>query len=289
MDKTEHILAISCELGEGPLWHPVENALYWTDILGKRLHCYQPSTGEHSIYEVGLQVGSFAFRASGGLVLAAGNCFAYWHPDGEELEYIALFDEIYGDGRFNDGKVDCRGRFWAGSMSHSRQAAGQLYRLDPDGNVAVMETGVTTSNGIGWSPDNELMYYVDSPTRTIFVYDYEAESGAIANRRPFAHIPAEGGYPDGLTVDSQGYIWCALWSGWRVARYNPQGELDREIRLPVELVTSCTFGGPQLDELYITSAQRGHESEERKQQEQAGGIFRVKTGIKGLPANLYGG
>jgi sugar lactone lactonase YvrE len=285
MESYEHVLAARCELGEGPLWHPEENALYWTDITGMHLHRWDPRSDEHSVYEVGFQTGSFAFRASGGLLLAAADGFAFWQPGDEQLRFITHFPEIGQGSRFNDGKADSAGRFWAGPV-HA-EGKGFLYRLDPDGTVAVMETGIRVSNGLGWSPDDRLMYYTDSETKRIDVYDFEAGTGSISNRRPFARIPDDWGVPDGLTVDEEGCIWCAIWGGWRVVRYRPDGRLDREIRMPVACPSSCTFGGPNLDELYITSARVGMDEAARRQQPLAGDIFRIKAGVGGFRPNFY--
>jgi sugar lactone lactonase YvrE len=286
MQEVEHVIAANCELGEGPLWHPDEQLLYWTDILNNRIHSLDPLTGQHSVYDIGLPVGSFGFRRQGGFILAAKDALAYWHP-AKGIEVVHKFPEIQGTARFNDGKVDPQGRFWAGWMSEDRQA--RLYRLDSQGNVAEMESGIEISNGLGWSPDQTRMYYTDTPTRTIRVYDFDPEMGEISGPRPFVHVPESTGYPDGLAVDAEGCVWSAMWGGWRVVRYTPDGEVDREIRLPVERVSSCSFGGPDLDELYITTAQQGMPASERRLQPQAGDIFRYRAGVRGLEVSFFAG
>jgi L-arabinonolactonase len=286
MDRVEHVLAADCELGEGPLWHPDEQRLYWTDILKNRLHSWDPASGEHTLFEIGLPVGSFAFRHQGGFILAAKDVIAFWDMK-SDLEYLHRFEDIQGEARFNDGKVDPQGRFWAGWMSEAGNA--KLYRIDGSGRIAEMESGIRISNGIGWSPDQQQLYYTDTPTRTIRVYDYDPSSGDISNPRPFVKVPEEAGFPDGLTVDEEGCVWSAMWGGWRVVRYTPTGEIEREVRLPVERVSSCTFGGAGLDELYITTAQEGMNAEERRLQRQAGDIFRLRPGVRGLPASFWAG
>jgi sugar lactone lactonase YvrE len=194
---------------------------------------------------------------------------------------------------FNDGAVDRQGRFWAGTMCYPYDACGQpegsLYRLDPDLSVHTMETGIGISNGIGWSPDNRLMYFTDSPLHMIYVYDFDASTGTIENRRPFVHTPDEKGFPDGLAVDSEGFIWSACWGGGKIKRYDPDGKVERTIRLPVQYPTSCAFGGESLDELYITSDSRAVSEEKRAQQPFAGDLFRLQAGIKGLEQPKFAG
>lgn len=278
MDQAEHVLAVGNELGEGPIWSTEEQALYWVDITQHCFHRLYPATGEHEVFQVGLPVGALGLRASGGLVMATKNGFATW--DWNALHFIAHPEEGKPNARFNDGAVDRQGRFWAGTLSEDPTSS--LYRLDPDGSVHTMETGVTISNGIGWSPDNRTMYFTDSPEHVIYAYDFDPESGTIENRRPFAHTPDEQGVPDGLTVDREGFVWSARWGGWKITRYDPDGRVEREIRLPVQCPTSCTFGGPGLDELYVTSAQTALSEAEKEQQPLAGDLFRVKTDVSGM-------
>jgi sugar lactone lactonase YvrE len=278
MDQVEHVLTVGNELGEGPIWSAEEQALYWVDITQHCFHRLYPVTGGHEVFQVGLPVGALGFRASGGLVMATKNGFATW--DWSSLHFIAHPEEGKTNARFNDGAVDRQGRFWAGTLSEGPTSS--LYRLDPDGSVHTMETGVTVSNGIGWSPDNKTMYFTDSPEHVIYAYDFDPESGAIENRRPFAHTPDEEGVPDGLTVDREGFVWSARWGGWKVTRYDPDGRVEREIRLPVQKPTSCTFGGAELDKLYITSARTALSEAEKERQPLAGDLFRVKTDVSGF-------
>jgi len=268
------------KLGEGPVWNADEQALYWVDIEQGRVHRLHPATGAHDVFDLGLPIGALGFRSSGGLVIATRAGFAFWDLQTQELRFVADPEADRPDARFNDGAVDRQGRFWAGTMGQGPTSS--LYRLDPDGSVHRMETGITIANGIGWSPDNRTMYFTDSPLRVIYAYDFDPATGAIENRRPFVHTPDEEGVPDGLVVDSEGFVWSARWGGWKVTRYDPAGKVEREVRLPVQHPTSCTFGGPRLDELYVTSAWTALSEEERGKQPWAGDLFRLRAGVKGL-------
>jgi L-arabinonolactonase len=279
--KVEHILSIKNELGEGPVWHTDERALYWVDIEKRCFYRFDPHSGHHKRFDVGLPVGCLAFRGGGGLVLATKNGLAFWDAEKEPLQFFADPEAHIPDTRFNDGAVDRQGRFWVGTLGSSPVCA--LYRLDPDLSVHTMERGITVANGIGWSPDNRTMYFTDSILNMIYAYDFDPGTGAIENRRPFVHTPDEPGVPDGLTVDSEGFIWSARWDGWKIIRYDPDGKTKREVPLPVQRPTSCAFGGPDLDELYITSAQVGLSKTELTEQPLAGDLFGLKTDVKGMP------
>ena len=190
----------------------------------------------------------------------------------------------------NDGYVDSRGRFWAGTLSlERREGQGALFRLDPDRSVHTMLEPVTTSNGIDWSVDGRLMYYTDTGTRRVDVFDFDERLGAIAGRRPFVEVAEADGKPDGLVVDAEGGIWVALFRGGAVRRYLPDGRLDRVIELPVALVTKCAFGGPELRDLYITTAHKDLSPAERQAQPLAGGLFRVTPGMAGKAPNRFAG
>jgi sugar lactone lactonase YvrE len=279
--QVEHVLSVQNGLGEGPLWHPDEKALYWVDIDEGCFYRFDPALGHHECFDVGVPIGCLAFRERGGLVLATKKGFAFWDFDTKELQHIADPEADRPDTRFNDGAVDPQGRFWAGTLGTDPTCA--LYRLDPDMSVHTMVTGVTVANGIGWSPDNQTMYFTDSIPKTIYAFDFDPGTGAVENRRPFVHTPDEVGVPDGLAIDSEGFIWSARWDGWKITRYDPDGVVEREVALPVQRPTSCAFGGPELDELYITSARVGLSEAELQRQPLAGDVFCLKTGIRGLP------
>jgi sugar lactone lactonase YvrE len=223
------------------------------------------------------------------VVLAVAGGFARLDLDAGRFEMLAAVEADHPQNRMNDGACDPAGRFWAGTMAiDERPRAGALYRLDPDLTVHTMLTGVTISNGIDWSPDGRRMYYVDSPTRRIDVFDFDPKTGAIADRRPFVEVPADAGIPDGLTVDAAGFVWLALWGGAALRRYAPDGTLERAVPLPVSHPTSCAFGGPALDELYVTSARRDLTPDERARQPMAGGLLRLRPGVVGRPAHVFG-
>lgn len=280
MNTAEPVLSIQNALGEGPLWSVDEQALYWVDIHDNCFYRLTPNNGEYQRFEVGLPVGCLAVTDIGRLLLGTQRGLALWNPDSEQLTF--LMNEAYEpEGRFNDGAADRQGRFWAGTMSNKPE--NNLYRLDPDGQVHVMQTGVTISNGIGWSPDNTIMYYSDSGPGIIYAYDFDAGTGTISNRRTFVLPSDTDDVPDGLTVDSEGFIWCAHWGSWKVKRYDPDGNIEREIELPVKLPTSCMFGGPDLNELYITTARSPLSEAEKEQQPHAGDLFRIETDVRGLP------
>jgi sugar lactone lactonase YvrE len=290
--EVEHVLSVNSELGEGPIWSAEEQALYWVDIRGKKFNRLFVKTGQHESFEVGQMLGVLALRAKGGLVLGVQSGFAFWDWQTKKLEMINDPENGRTDMRFNDGKVDPQGRFWAGSMNLKPEvgkAEGSLYRLDPDGSVHKMETGLAISNGLGWSPDRKTMYLTDSLRHVIYAYDYDAATGNIENRRDFIKSEDEWGVPDGLTVDSEGGIWSARWGGWKVDHYGPDGKKIEEIKVPVECPTSCTFGGENLDELYITSCWENFSSEQRQKQPQAGDIFRYRAGVKGQENTAFAG
>jgi sugar lactone lactonase YvrE len=291
MTEVEHILAAHNELGEGSLWSVEEQALYWVDIFRGNYYHLNPATGAHQVINVGVPIGVMALRTTGGLVMATRDGFALWEPQTRALNYIAKPEAGKPYMRFNDGAVDCAGRFWAGSMNNDEEAPpeGTLYRLDPGGTVHAMLTPVGVPNGIGWSPDNTIMYFTDSALGTIFVFDFDATAGEIANRRTFVHHPEDPSIPDGLTVDSEGFVWSAHWMGAKVVRYDPTGKVERIIQVPAFRVTSCVFGGANLDELYITTAWIKQTKEQKEQYPLSGDLFRAQTGIRGLEKFKFGG
>jgi sugar lactone lactonase YvrE len=282
-------LESGANLGEGPVWCPREQALYWVDSLAPALHRFEPATGATARWEMPATIGSAVLRAQGGALVALATGFAF--VDLKSGALTALGDPEAGspETRFNDGKCDRQGRFWAGTMDLDQRAPeGALYRLDADGEWHRQEMGITVSNGIGWSPDDRTMYHVDSPTRRIFAHDFDAGEGALSNRRVFAELPERAGYPDGLCVDAEGFVWCAIYLGGRVERYDPEGRLERTVELPVKRVTSCAFGGAELDVLYITTASaRG--ADRAPDGAPAGHLFALESGVRGLPEPRFAG
>jgi sugar lactone lactonase YvrE len=287
----ERVVACRDQLGEGALWDPNEQALYWVDIYQRRIHRLHPAGGQHKVFEMDARVTALGLRAGGGLVVTTGKAFAFWDPQTGELARVAKPGALAPGVRFNDGAVDRRGRFWAGTMNEEdgKRPDGCLYRLDGDGTVHTMGTDYTITNGLGWSPDNTRMYLTDSARGVIWLYDYDHASGEISNQRPFVQIPAGEGVPDGLAVDSDGFVWSAMWDGWRVVRYDSAGRATFQVRLPVQNVTCCAFGGENLDELYITTAWLALSEEARRTQLQAGDLFVARVGVRGVAEPRFAG
>ena len=285
IDALETVLHIQNSLGEGPRWNAQEQWLYWVDIDSGLFFRLDPLTGLLETQAIGQPLGCLAFRAAGGLLLAARDGLAFWNP-GKPLQWIATPEQGKPDARFNDGVVDRQGRFWAGTMTESG-ATSSLYRLDPDGTLQRMVSGVMISNGLGWSPDNRRMYYCDSPRKLIYRYDFDPLAGTISNRQVFVDNAGNPGEPDGLVVDREGCVWCAHCFGGRVVRYDPDGRTVHTIHLPTTATTACTFGGQNLDELYITTSRRLLTEAQRQDEPSAGDLFRVKTDVQGLPEPYF--
>jgi sugar lactone lactonase YvrE len=290
VSDAELVFDARAELGEGPVWDTEASCLWFVDILRGRVHRFDPVTQSLRTYDVGCMVGAVAPTEAGDLVLAVHNGFARLDLSTGHVRMIADVEADRPDQRMNDGKCDAAGRFWAGTMAlDERAGAGALYRLDPGGRVDVMVAYVSISNGLDWTDDGRLMYFVDSPTQSIDVFDFDLAAGTIANRRSLLRIGPAHGTPDGLTLDADGYIWVSLWGGGAVRRYAPDGRLDAVIRLPTTYATSCTFGGPDMRDLYITTATIRLSDKERVNQPQAGGLFRCRPAVGGRPAHRFKG
>jgi sugar lactone lactonase YvrE len=268
------------ELAEGPFWDAAAGGLYWVDIPAGRVH-FTNGSGQRS-WDVGQPVGVAAARAGGGLVLAVRDGFAALDLATGETAPLADVEQDRPGNRMNDGACDRAGRFFAGTKAEDDEpGAGALYRLDPDGQVTQVISGVTISNGLGWSPDERLMYYTDTPTGRVDVFDYDPATGSLAGRRPFAAIGTPGAGPDGLTVDAEGGVWVALWGGSAVHRYTPDGRLDRVLDIPDVHVTSCAFGGPGLETLYVSTAAGAGTDR--------GALYSCPVGVPGQPSHPFGG
>jgi len=241
------------DLLESPVWDDRRGALWYVDIPTGRVLMWTPLSGAIRTWSFGAPLGSLALCDDGTLVLAGESSLRHWDPDTDTLRVIARVTHAAPGDRMNDSGCDPQGRLWTGSISASRTPTATLYRLDEQGLVPVL-TGVTNSNGLDWSEDGRLMYYVDTATRRIDVFDFEATTGAITHRRPFVAIDPADGKPDGLTVDAEGHLWVALWGGGCVHRYAPDGSRDRVLPVPVPNPTSVAFGGPDLEDLYVTAA-----------------------------------
>lgn len=289
-EDIECVLQWDAIVGESPVWHPQEQRLYWIDIQGKQVHRFDPESKANKSFLLPEIVTCIALRAQGGLILTLEKSFAFFDPATNHLQRISSVEENIPANRFNDGKCDPQGRFWAGTMDAKewKRPSGNLYRMDCDQKVSLMQTQVICSNGSGWSPDGRTMYYTESFRYAVFAYDFEAETGAITNRRIFAEIDEKsGGFPDGMTVDAEGYVWSNQVGLGRIVRYDPQGKVERVVQLPVPRATDCTFGGRNLDTLYITSARETMTSDQLKLAPLSGSLFAIKMGIRGLPSTPY--
>ncbi|MET8243101.1 SMP-30/gluconolactonase/LRE family protein [Streptomyces sp. NPDC005202] len=269
------------ELGEGPTWDPEAGRLIWVDVLASRVHTYDPASGRRTVRTTEQHVGAAKPRVGGGLVLNLRDGVGLVDPDGS---FRRLHHDPVPGRRGNDAAVAPDGSLWAGTMRYDEApGGGTLSRVTGDGSVEVVLDDVAVSNGTGWSPDGRLMYYIDSPTRRIDVFDYDGER--VTGRRPLASVEKGAGFPDGLTVDADGCVWVALWDGGAVRRYTPTGELDRVIELPVPRPTACAFGGADLTDLYITTARTGLSAPHPL----AGSVLVVPGAGKGLPQPAFAG
>ena len=282
MKVPEPVLMTQSILGEGPIWNEDEQVLYWLDVFRPAVNRFDPAAGTNRVIGLNQPIYALALRAQGGAIGSFENGIGFVDLDLGKVE-------IFGDPKagnpvnFNDGKCDRRGRFWTGTMAKDwLSPIGGLYRVEPSRQIKQMDDGIVLSNGLGWSPDNQTMYFTDFGRRVIYAYNFDVQTGAISARRPFIEVPAEAGFPDGLTVDAEGCLWVAHWDGWRVTRYGPSGDTRETIRMPVQRPTSCAFGGRDLSVLYITSARMGLSDEALAATPLAGSVFAVRSDTVGL-------
>jgi sugar lactone lactonase YvrE len=284
--RAELLLDARAELGEGPLWDAARGRLLWVDITAGAVHDTDPVTLDDDVTTIGQEVGAVLLRRPGGLLLPARDGFLALDEGATEPRLAVAVDPDDPILRLNDAACDGSGRCFAGTyhMEDVPQQAA-FYRLDPDWSLHHLFDEVGCSNGIGWSPDDTRMYYVDSRRPEISVFDYDPATGTIEGRRPLASTPAEWGEPDGLVVDAEGGIWVAFWGGWAARRFTPEGALDAVVDLPVSRVTKCAFGGPNLETMFITSA-RGEVDD--ADQPHAGSLFVVEPGVRGMLPHPFG-
>lgn len=285
--KADLLLDTNATLGEGAIWNHEDQKLYWVDIEQKKLHWYDPLTLAHHTTTFIKKITTVVPTAKGELVIGMEDGIYSYNKSINKLTLISVNPENSSTGnRFNDGKCDPAGRLWIGTIGAHQSAA--LYRLNTDYTLHTIQTGITNSNGILWSPDKNTMYYIDTPTYEVKAYDFNNNTGQASNARVVIKIPAHMGYPDGATIDSEGMIWIALWGGYCVSRWNPKtGELLSKITVPSKNVTSCAFGGAKLDTLYITSARDQLTEKDLKQHPNSGGLFIAKPDTSGINANFF--
>ena len=277
-------------LGESPVWSVQEEALFWVDIQAPAILRLDPSSGATRTWTMAEPVGSIALRARGGLLAAMKSGFHFFDPATGTLRPISDPERHLPENRFNDGRCDRFGRFWAGTMSEtSREPMGSLYCLEPDLTVRLVKSGIIIPNSLAWSPDDRVMYFADSSRRRIWAYDFDLDEGEISNQRVFVDASDHPGVPDGSTVDADGCLWNAEHGGSRVCRYTPAGRLDRVIELPVTQPTCCVFGGPRLETLFITSARENLDAAQLAAEPLAGAVFAIDLDLSGLPEPGFAG
>ncbi|WP_292933710.1 SMP-30/gluconolactonase/LRE family protein [Noviherbaspirillum sp.] len=290
MNAPECVWNAHAELGEGPLWSVREQSLYWVDILSHRLHRYSTKEGQRT-WQFDQEISAVAERAAeDGLIITQRHRFATFNPNTETLTPLLDVEAELPANRFNDGKCDRLGRFWAGTMDFAaRQPTGSLYCLTPDLICVRMDSGYIVTNGPAWSADGRTLYHNDSVNGRVFAFDCDPESGALSNKRLFLQFGGEEGSPDGMTTDAEGSLWIAHWGAGKLTCHDPAGKVLRSIELPCSQVSSCAFGGSELRTLYITTAATGLSPQQREREPLAGGLFALDMDVAGVPANFFRG
>ena len=282
------IADVHAVLGEGPVWVARERALYWVDIKGRKIFRLAED-GAVTEWPTPVRVGSLAPRAAGGFIAGTDAGIAFFNHESDRFEIVLNPEEQLPGNRFNDGKLDRRGRFWAGTMDDAETAqSGTLYVIDERLNVSAVDRGYKVTNGPAFSPLGDVMYHNDSARQVTYAFDMGADGNA-SNRRIFLQFGPGDGYPDGMTVDSEGCLWIAFWDGWCVRRYSPAGQWLETVKVPVQRPTSCAFGGPELDRLYITSASIDLDESALNMQPNAGGLFMLAPGVQGVAELPFAG
>jgi sugar lactone lactonase YvrE len=274
------------DLGEGPHWDERANALLWVDITQGRIHTWAPGSDIVSTEALDTEVSAVIPRADApGHVAAAGHRVLL--RDGDREHTLATVEDDLHDNRFNDCKCDPQGRLWAGTMSKIGEPTGALYRLQPGGEIERIITSTTISNGLGWSPSGDTMYFIDSPSQRIDAFDFDGATGEITGRRTIVEIDPDDGLPDGMAVDAEGGIWVCLFGGASIRRYTPDGRLEASIALPTTNPTSAAFGGPDLRTLYVTTARHRLTPAQVAAEPLAGSVLALDPGVQGLPGNRF--
>ena len=289
--KADCILNAQATLGEGACWDATTQRLLWLDILNCEVHIFDPVTHEDIHFTAPYHVTLVHPTTKDDLILGTRNGIARMNPQNGEFKAVVDPESDLPGNRFNDGKPDPAGRLFAGSMPYDGSLGkANLWRIETDFSYTKLLSHVGNSNGLGWSPDEKTLYYIDTKTNRVDSFDYDAVTGAIENRRPRIEVPKEVGHPDGMTVDADGYIWTALWNGWGVAQWDPDnGKLMQKVTAPCPYVTCPTFGGTNLDILYFTTAKKGKEEAPESTEEMAGNVFAADVGAKGMKGYRFNG
>lgn len=291
MTMVELLLDAGALLGESPRWNGADARLYWVDIDAHRIHRTDPATGRDEVMQLDGPVGCVAPRAAGGLIAALKSGCALIDEWGAAPR--AFGEQVLADlpgQRFNDGCVDAAGRLWVGSLTADKaKRDATLYRVDHDATLTPMIVGLMTSNGAAFSPDGRTFYHADTPTHRIDAYDVDPATGTLGDKRVFHQFSEGHGRPDGAAIDAEGCYWSALWDGWRIVRFSPQGELIQTVEMPVQRPTMIVFGGEDLKTAFVTSAGKNLNDEEREAQPHAGGVFSFRVDVPGLTQPDFGG
>lgn len=277
------------ELGEGALWDRELGRLFWVDILGHRVFSLDPATGERTAHDVGEAVGTVVVTRNAQLLVALRHRIAVLEPHTGQLRTVVALESDRPDTRANDGKCDPAGRFWVGTMVEGpARGSGALYCLDTSLALTPRHRGVTCSNGLVWTRDATRFYYIDTPRQRVDSFAYDVASGTLGEHRVALTIPPELGAPDGMTIDEADQLWIALWGGGAVIRVDPlAGRVTARVELPATNVTSCAFGGVHLDQLYVTTARVGCAPAQLASEPDAGGLFRIDVGARGVPTPRF--
>ncbi|MEQ9168625.1 MAG: SMP-30/gluconolactonase/LRE family protein [Fulvivirga sp.] len=282
---------IQSTLGEGSIWDDRRKCLFWVDIYQGILHRLDPKSGQHDSIEVGGFLGSVVPTESDEVILLNNRSFVSLNWEKKSFNTLGEVETDLQGNRFNDGKCDPAGRYWAGTMPQAEDGPfGGLYCLYPDLSIEKKLDKISISNGLVWTTDKKTMYYIDTPTKEVWAFDYDNETGSITNKRVAVTIPESEGFPDGMTIDNENKLWIAHWGGYQVARWDPEtGEKLFSVKMPVSQVTSCAFGGEKLDQLYITCARKGLSEQALSKEPLAGSLFvyDTKGKFKGVPANRF--
>lgn len=281
----ERVCDIKCILGESPCWNDINSSIYWVDIVSKKINIFNLRNSKTKIMKLNKYIGAIGFRKNGEIVAALEDGFYFIEDDSCKEILVKIINENLNVKRFNDGKIDANGNFWAGTVSLKEDSPiGVMYCLESNLNLKEVFNKITISNGIAWSVDNKKMYFIDSPTLRVDVFDFDIFSCRLRNRKPAFEIPKNIGYPDGMTIDIEGKLWIAHWGGNKVCRWDPElKKIIETIDIPASRVSSCTFGGEKLDELFITTAIRGFaENTDGIKEEDSGYLYRIQTGTRGM-------
>lgn len=294
MQQTDVIRCVwdePCILGEGPIWHPLEKVLYWVDIIKPELHRLDPKNNNHQSWIMPTDICCVSPNEKGGLIVALKNEIAILNPVANKINYLSTLPEKNAEkSMFNDGHCDRQGRFWVGSKDLSEsKPTGYIFQFTLQKKLIKQADNFIVANALIASLDSKYFYIADSPKRIIYRYDFDSDAGEIHNPVIFAKVPENAGYPDGMTIDSQGYLWGCHFNGWRVTRYDPEGKIDRVIKMPVSAPTSCCLGGSDLKTLFITSAKRDVTDTELKNQPQAGYVFAIDVDMPGVNEPCFKG